>query len=440
MITVSIWSFAVADFMLIFWFIYFQYYWFPELRQKHFLTYCAGMAVGFTFLDIVNPFTARSSLLGALAVVVMLVIEVALLSKDQQWQYLPAFIDVTIMAYLLTEFVDMVVLNGIIWLTSLSFATSWWGTLTEMTIDAVLFTLLAMGLWLTRAPMENLIQATLGRSMEYLFLIFMTGIALVYILFEYSLQELADSDHYLIFLTGVAGTLLIGLSLSTYMLMLTHLQEEHTQLQRQQQEFREQYTHELNRQMAAIRKFSHDYQNMLLGLGGYLEDQDYEGFRQLYIDIRSGWETSDAAELTIDDLTNIPGDGLRFDVYHNYLVAQEAGVQLFIKVPEPLTATITTLKLVGTLLNRTLPPLFEGVKHLTPAVVTLDLEETAQMIRFKVTFPVPDDAQVGGQAHVQSAQADLDLSRLQRVLPTNATSTLKLKRHWGQLTVALPKG
>lgn len=234
MITVSIWSFAVADFTLIFWFVYFQYYWFPELRQKHFLTYCAGMAIGFTLLDIFNPFTARSSLLGALAVVVMLVIEVALLAKDHQWQYLPAFIDVTIMAYLLTEFVDMVVLNGTIWLTSLNFATSWWGTLTGMTIDAVLFTLIGMGLWLTRAPMENLIQAMVGRSMEYLFLIFMTGIALVYILFEYSLQELADSDHYLIFLTGVAGTLLIGLSLSTYMLMLTHLQEEHMQLQRQQ--------------------------------------------------------------------------------------------------------------------------------------------------------------------------------------------------------------
>lgn len=440
MITVSIWSFAVADFTLIFWFVYFQYYWFPELRQKHFLTYCAGMAIGFTLLDIFNPFTARSSLLGALAVVVMLVIEVALLAKDHQWQYLPAFIDVTIMAYLLTEFVDMVVLNGTIWLTSLNFATSWWGTLTGMTIDAVLFTLIGMGLWLTRAPMENLIQAMVGRSMEYLFLIFMTGIALVYILFEYSLQELADSDHYLIFLTGVAGTLLIGLSLSTYMLMLTHLQEEHMQLQRQQQEFREQYTSELNRQMGAIRKFSHDYQNMLLGLGGYLEDRDYDGFRQLYIDIRSGWETSNAAELTIDDLSNIPSASLRFDVYHNYLLAQESGVQLFIKVPEPLTATITTLKLMGTLLSRTLPPLIQGVKHLSPTVVTLDLEESPQLVRFQIIFPVPDDAQVDGQSHVKSNQTELDLSRLQHVLPTSATSTLKLKRHWGQLTVALPKG
>lgn len=192
--------------------------------------------------------------------------------------------------------------------------------------------------------------------------------------------------------------------------------------------------------MGAIRKFSHDYQNMLLGLGGYLEDRDYDGFRQLYIDIRSGWETSNAAELTIDDLSNIPSASLRFDVYHNYLLAQESGVQLFIKVPEPLTATITTLKLMGTLLSRTLPPLIQGVKHLSPTVVTLDLEESPQLVRFQIIFPVPDDAQVDGQSHVKSNQTELDLSRLQHVLPTSATSTLKLKRHWGQLTVALPKG
>lgn len=441
MITVNAVSFGLADFSLVFWFVYFQYYWFPRLHvQNKFMLYCALAGLGFAALDLLNPFTATSKLLGMLPIIVLLSLEVGLLALQNNWQYLPAFIDVSILAYLLTEFVDMLVIAGTIRLTSVRFAASVWGTLTELTIDSVIFAMIAMGIWLTRAPMENLIQSMLGRTTEYLFLIFMAVLGLIYILFEYSLQSLADSDHYLIFLGGISGTLLIGLTLSTYMLMQTHLQQEHTQLQTQQQAFREQYTTELNRQLATVRKFSHDYQNMLLGLGGYLEDKDYDGFRQLYIDIRSGWETSNAAELTIDDLTNIPSPSLRYGLYHNYLMARDQGVQLFVKVPEPLTATVATLKEMTAAIDKTLPPIIPSISHITPSMITLELSETTQSLRLSLTFPVPLDAKVDGRNRVVAEQGMLDFSKLQRSLPQTATSTLKIKLHWGQLIIALPKG
>lgn len=441
MITVNAVSFGLADFSLVFWFVYFQYYWFPRLHvQNKFMLYCALAGLGFAALDLLNPFTATSKLLGMLPIIVLLSLEVGLLALQNNWQYLPAFIDVSILAYLLTEFVDMLVIAGTIRLTSVRFAASVWGTLTELTIDSVIFAMIAMGIWLTRAPMENLIQSMLGRTTEYLFLIFMAVLGLIYILFEYSLQSLADSDHYLIFLGGISGTLLIGLTLSTYMLMQTHLQQEHTQLQTQQQAFREQYTTELNRQLATVRKFSHDYQNMLLGLGGYLEDKDYDGFRQLYIDIRSGWETSNAAELTIDDLTNIPSPSLRYGLYHNYLMARDQGVQLFVKVPEPLTATVATLKEMTAAIDKTLPPIIPSISHITPSMITLELAETTQSLRLSLTFPVPLDAKVDGRNRVVAERGMLDFSKLQRSLPQTATSTLKIKLHWGQLIIALPKG
>jgi len=440
-ITVNAVSIGLADFSLVFWFVYFQYYWFPHLHVKNnFLLFCAVMALGFTTIDLLNPFTATSTLLGMLPIIVLLISEIGFLAVQNNWQYLPAFIDVSILAYLLTEFVDMSVIAGTIRLTSVTFAASVWGTLTELTIDSVIFAMVAMGILLTRAPMENLIHAMQGRSSEYLFLIFMTVLGLVYILFEYSLQSLADSDHYLIFLAGISGTLVIGLTLSTYMLMQTHLQEEHTQLQTQQQEFREQYTTELNRQLATVRKFSHDYQNMLLGLGGYLEDKDYEGFRQLYIDIRSGWATSNAAELTIDDLSTIPSPGLRYGLYHNYLMAREQGVQLFVKVPAPLTSTVAVLKEMAVLVDKTLPPILPEISRVKPPMITLELTETPQLLRLSLTFPVPPDAQVDSKHRIMTNQGQLDFSKLQRSLPQMATSTLKVKLHWGQLIVALPKG
>ncbi|MCF7522922.1 hypothetical protein L3X07_05240 [Levilactobacillus brevis] len=160
----------------------------------------------------------------------------------------------------------------------------------------------------------------------------------------------------------------------------------------------------MNRQMGVVRKFQHDYQNMLVGLGGYLEDQDYAGFRQLYIDIRSGWETSNASDLTVEDLENVPSVGLRFQLYHNYLLAQRAGVQLYVQVPEPLTATVTTVKKMGQLVDETLPKLLPVLSRQQPALVTFELRETAKRLRWLLTFPVPKDARLDGQHRVTSKQ------------------------------------
>ncbi|MFC6260819.1 signal transduction protein [Levilactobacillus fujinensis] len=447
MITVGRVSYTLANFSLAFWFVYFQYYWFPRLRndrfmhQEHFfLLYCALMAGGFSLLNTLTSFETSSTLIGAIPIAFLLGIEVAIMGYYRHWEYLPAFIEVSILAYLLIEFVDMMIISVTIQFTSMTFAVSVWGTLTELVVDNIIYALLAVGIWLTRAPMENMIQDIMGRSTEYFFLGFMSVIALAYILFEYSLQTLQQSEQYLVFLAGIAGILLVGLTLSTYILMQTHLQEGHTRLQMQQHEFREQYTAELNRQMGEVRKFSHDYQNMLLGLGGYLEDKDYAGFRQLYIDIRSKWATSNAAELTIGDLNNVPSPTLKFQLYHSYLLAQQSQVQLFVQTPEPLTATVTTLKELGEIIDQALPPMWPVVGQLTPAMVTLELKEMGGQLRFSLTFPVPIDAKLDGHTRVTAQKGTLDFSELRESLPQSATMALQLKLHWGQLIVTLPTG
>ncbi|MEO3411024.1 hypothetical protein ABGN28_12440 [Levilactobacillus brevis] len=191
MITVSTLSFALADFSMVYWFIYFQYYWFSELVVlKHISLFCFLVAIGYTVVDLVNPFTFNSTPIGsALPVIVLLGFEFFLLGMRHQTEYLPAFIDVSILAYLLVEFIDLTVLALMIWLAGTGFATSLWGTLVELVVNNIVLALVASGLWLTRAPMENLIQSMLGRSTEYLFLAFMSALATVYILFEYSLQS-----------------------------------------------------------------------------------------------------------------------------------------------------------------------------------------------------------------------------------------------------------
>ena len=437
MIAVNGWSLWLAEVSLVYWFVYFQYYWFPQLRPQPFTGFCFLMGLIYACLDRVLVNLPQTAWLSALPAIVLLAIELGCLGP-KRWVYLPALLNVTVFAYLFKEFVDTLSISLTILTTNMQFAASLPGTVTELLFDNVIFALLVMALGVTQAPMENLIRAMLNRPMEYLLLVFMLCLAIVFMLFEYTLQLLNWSSMYVLFMTAVSGTLMVGLSLSTYVLMQTHLQQSHAESQRQQQAFRQQYSTELSRQMEAVRKFRHDYQNMLLGLGGYLADHDYAGFRQLYIDIRSGWETSDAADLTIDDLENMPRGIVRYALYHAYLFAQRAGVNLFVRIPQPLTATVLVTRQLSQFLDQALPVIIQAVAKVEPAMVTLELTATRDATLLQVTFPVPDATKVVGHHSVQGPAFALDFAPLLRELADDVTSQVRIKLHWGQLLIVLP--
>lgn len=441
MITVSHLSLWLAEVSMTYWVVFFQYYWFPQLRPQPFTLYCFLLGLLYASLDLIAmllpgpPF--MRALTSALPAMALLGIEMVFFRRVH-WRYLPAFIEVTILAYLLIEFLDTASISAVIGLTNIHFATSLKGTVTELVFDNVVFGLLIVALWGTQAPMENLIRSMIGRTTEYLFLIFMTCMGLVFMMFEYTLQLLDWSPEYVVFMATVSGSLIMGLSLATYILLQAHLQRVHEQAQEKEQRFQEQYSTELARQMRAIRKFQHDYQNMLVGLGGYLNDQDYQGFRQLYIDIRSGWQTSNAAELTIDDLDHMPRGIVQYGLYHDYLLAQQLGVDLFINIPQPLTATVVVGRRVGEVLSRSLPPIIQAVTELVPAIVTLKITEEVDASYLEITFPVPMHVRVVGGKRLIGPHFHLNLAGLLQGLPVDVTSQLRVKLHWGQLLVILP--
>lgn len=438
MLAVTIPSFWLADFVMGFWFIYFQYYWLPQLRVRHFMAYAWGLAAAYATADTAVLVFTHHALLTSLPALILVGVECLTLVRRYR-RYLPAFISMTILAYLLIEFIDTVSLTLTMLLTNVAFMTTLPGGVVTLTFDSVFFALTLLATLSTQAPIENLIQSMLGRNAEYFFLGLMSVMMLVFSLFEYALQALNWSVGYLIFLMGISGVLMLGVTLCTYILVQSHLQTEHTHAQLQVQRFHDQYETELHRQVASVRKFQHDYQNMLLGLGGYLADHDYAGFQQLYIDIRSRWATSNAADLTINDLENIPKIGVRYEVYHQYLEARRLGVDMYVKTPEPLTLTMEALRQLARIVTRTFPIVLPYVAQLRPAMVTLELLDAQYAVHFRLTFPVGDDARIVAAHQLTSAQGDLDFSQVTRHLTLDTSTMLQAKRHWGQLEIILPK-
>jgi len=414
------------------WFIYFQYYWFPQLQPKHFSFYCCGLAVIYAGLNW-GAFLHHAGWVAVLAIVGLLVLEVGLLSRQQR-QYLPAFLSVTILAYLLTQFVDMLIISAIAWLTRVSFATSFQGGVTEVVCDSLILAVLAISLWTTRAPMENLIQGILGHRVAYFFLGCMILLGASFVLLANSVRLVAHSSSEVFFLSGIAGVLMTGLALTIYLLMQMHLQQEHARAQEFQEKFQAQYSTELERQMAQVRQFRHDYQNMMMGLSGYLYDHDYAGFRQLYIDIRSNWTTNNAADLTIEDLDNVPKIGVRYTLYHHYLAARDAGIPFFVNVPAPVTTTLETLRQLGRVLDRTIPQTFPLVQQAASPEVVVTLTTTPRAVSYQLVFPVTPDVRLVGHKLVGNHQV-IDFSAVTKGVTVPATLELTLKGQWVQLRV-----
>lgn len=440
MLTVSESSLWLAETIMTTWFVYFQHYCLPQLQPRYFGLYSWGLGLLYATLDLpchvsLHPF------LSVVPTLVLLALEGLVILVKKRWRYLPAFILASLVAYILIEFVDTLSISWVLLFTNASFAVSFSGTVVELILNTIGFGLVLLLTWTTRAPIENVVQSFLGQTASYLILGFGASLGIVLLLLEYTLQIMRQPISYVVFLAGITGVFLTGICMSTYMLIQTTIQRNHSHDQVQAGRLQAQYSVELNRQMAQIREFRHDYQNMLLGLGGYLANHDYDGFRQLYVDIRSRWATSNAAELTIEDLANVSQVGVRYTIYHNYLLAQRLNVNLFVKVPKPLTLTMVDLQQLRQVLERTLPQIFAVVQNEQPAMVTLELSDLAHQVLYRVIFPVPTGAQVRAGYRIVTAdnQTWVDFSRATRGLSHQLIEGLHLKAHWGELAVTFTK-
>ncbi|GEO69433.1 hypothetical protein [Levilactobacillus acidifarinae] len=437
MLTPSGSDFWVTNFVMCAWFISFQFYWFPTLRTRWFQWAYVGLAVLFTALNLLARWEIWAWLRG-FSVLILLAIELGWLGYRKRLQLIPAFLSVSILDYLLSAFVNSVSVTLTALLTSYHFTVTTLGVLVLLTFSSVIFSMIALGLLGTQAPMENFMQSVISRRTQYWLLLFMTVMWGVFMTFLSLLRLLHRSTGYLLFLVGITGVVMVSFSVSVYFLLQTHLQQEHARSQRRHQAYHQQYTTELQRQSVLVRKFRHDYQNILLGLGGYLNEKDYAGFRQYYIDIRSKWKTSDAADLTIDDLNNMPQGVVQYGIYHDYLLAQRLGVNLFVDIPKPLIATVAVNQRVGRVLTQALPATVRAVASLEPAVVNLKITESVELAWVELTFPVPTDVQLIHGNRLMGAHFGLDYADVLKGLPPTVTLQLETKLHWGRLVVTFP--
>ncbi|NLL00520.1 MAG: GHKL domain-containing protein [Clostridiales bacterium] len=124
----------------------------------------------------------------------------------------------------------------------------------------------------------------------------------------------------------------------------------------------ERYTQDIEKQYNELRKFRHDYQNILTSLEGYLVQEDTAGLKQyFYSNIKKHSDRLMHNEYMLEDLSNIKINGIKSIIATKIIYAQDMGLNANFETSDVITRInmdiILLVRILGILLDNAIEEL-----------------------------------------------------------------------------------
>lgn len=175
---------------------------------------------------------------------------------------------------------------------------------------------------------------------------------IIYVSAVFSDFSLSNHRLNLLIFTGY----IIALGISMYIMFSIFIKEERSKQQRIEMEQLIQYTSNLESMYQEMRKFRHDYMNILSSMIGYMDDNNMDGLKEHFnnnILPFSNQLKEDTFKL--GRLSNIEMPEMKGIVSSKLIRAQELGVDIYIDISEPVNKIsmnmIDLCRVVGILLD-----------------------------------------------------------------------------------------
>lgn len=269
---------------------------------------------------------------------------------------------------------------------------------TDITLLGIFFAVLFDGLFFIllknkRTELQHLNQEIIEFSLEkqYFIFIFILFIVIEIILAVGNLQGVTATILLtIIIIFGV----LIGMTFWQVMLFLKAYsirQEANDQFVRNQQ--LQDYLVNIEQQYTELRRFKHDYQNILLSLESFAEKGDQQQFKAYYQELLAQRpiqsEIQGAVIAQLDYLKNDPIRGL---VIQKFLAAKQAGVTLKFEMTEPIELPsanlLTVIRIIGILLDNAIEQAVQETDKLvscaflqSEGLIEITIENTASQVK-----------------------------------------------------------
>jgi hypothetical protein len=172
--------------------------------------------------------------------------------------------------------------------------------------------------------------------------------------YNYNLQEMFGADDFLgtafaqgVFIGLIALIIFVGIIIFVQLLKSKY----NKQLRQQEEENLKTYLTEIEHQYTAMRKFGHDYQNILLSIDSFIREKDYAGLEEYYKSkIKIASEVIAKNSFTLEPLSKIETRELKSILAVKLITAQNMGVDVSFEANEVISSTfVDSIALVRTL-------------------------------------------------------------------------------------------
>ncbi|WP_348921280.1 sensor histidine kinase [Enterococcus rotai] len=126
------------------------------------------------------------------------------------------------------------------------------------------------------------------------------------------------------------------LSMLVFLVLLYSLQKEYTAKEKQQEMiYLKEYTDQLEKNHTEMRRFKHDYQNILLSIEEYIKEQDLVKLEEyFYSKIKTASTTIEKNDFKLSQLGNLKVNELKSVLANKLSISQELGIDTEVEISE----------------------------------------------------------------------------------------------------------
>lgn len=153
-------------------------------------------------------------------------------------------------------------------------------------------------------------------------------------------------------------TVLYGVMSTIIYCVLLFIKKKEFETREQQKEMRHliEYSEQIENNYLALRKFKHDYKNILFSIEDYIQTKDIEGLQKYFYQSIKATETIfEENNLPIASISNLKIREIKSIILSKLYVASQKGIEVNVMIPTPITdiaiSTVTLVRMLGIILD-----------------------------------------------------------------------------------------
>ena len=227
----------------------------------------------------------------------------------------------------------------------------------------------------------------------------------VYLIFHFAFTIMRYLDELLVFLTSwytISLLIIFAIVFVSFLFYFRFLQEK-TKLQHKEKEHEllQYYTEQVEEQQVMVRKFKHDFQNIISAMKGLMETENWTELKSYFASIEESSELTTKQDISLEGLRNVKDSAIKSIISSKLQKAMSLGINTTVDCREEIgklaADSVTLVRMLGIILDNAIEASQELTAAKTKLGVTIFKTDSAvSLIISNICTPPPSHFAAAG--------------------------------------------